>query len=114
MTLDRSASILITGSAGRLGRSAVSGLVQAGWQVRGFDRVPTPGTKDFVVGDLTDAAAIAKYYTRPGSLLSFRVTGADPATVRAIAVQVFPSICAAMVLRPAPAVSMDVTFADHG
>ena len=59
MSVDRSALILLTGSAGRLGRAAAAGLVRAGWNVRGFDRVPTPGVRDFVVGDLTDAGALA-------------------------------------------------------
>ena len=52
--------VLITGSAGRLGRAAVAALTAAGWRVRGLDRVATPGTDDFVVGDLTDAGAVQK------------------------------------------------------
>jgi len=60
MQLNRTASILVTGSSGSIGRAAVSGLRAAGWPVRGFDRLPTPGTADFVVGDLTDAAALRK------------------------------------------------------
>jgi NAD(P)-dependent dehydrogenase (short-subunit alcohol dehydrogenase family) len=38
MQLDRSAPVLVTGSAGRLGRAAVAALGRAGWKVRG-DRV---------------------------------------------------------------------------
>src|SRR5262245_10165351 len=60
MQLDRKAHILVTGSAGRIGRTAVAALSKAGWFVRGFDRVPTPGTSDFVVGNLTDAAALQR------------------------------------------------------
>lgn len=77
MTINRSAPVLITGSAGRLGRSAGSGLRQAGWQVRGFDRVPTPGTKDFVVGDLTDADALAKAMTGVQTLIHLGATPDD-------------------------------------
>jgi uronate dehydrogenase len=56
--LDRQAPILITGSAGRIGQAAVSALVAGGWRVRGFDRRPTPGTDDFVVGDLQEQEAV--------------------------------------------------------
>jgi uronate dehydrogenase len=55
---NRDQPILVTGSAGCIGRAAVAGLSAAGGRVRGFDRVPTPGTADYVVGDLTDAAAL--------------------------------------------------------
>jgi len=58
VNLDRQAPILVTGSAGRLGRAAVSALVAAGWRVRGFDRRPTPGTSGFVVGDLAQGEAV--------------------------------------------------------
>jgi len=45
--------VLITGSAGRLGSTLVAGLGQE-FELRGFDRVPTPGLEDAVVGDLAD------------------------------------------------------------
>ena len=53
-----SAPVLVTGSAGRLGRAAVAALLEAGVDVRGFDRRPTPGLPSATVGDLTDAAAV--------------------------------------------------------
>jgi len=56
--LDRQAPILVTGSAGRIGRAAVSALVSNGWRARGFDCRPTPGTNDFAVADLVDAKAV--------------------------------------------------------
>jgi uronate dehydrogenase len=56
--VDPHATVLVTGSAGSIGRAAVSGLLAAGRHVRGFDRVPTPGVSEWVVGDLTDAAAV--------------------------------------------------------
>ncbi len=56
--LDRHAPILVTGSAGRIGRAAVSALIVHGWQVRGFDCRTTPGTNDSVVADLVDAKAV--------------------------------------------------------
>jgi nucleoside-diphosphate-sugar epimerase len=60
MQLNRADPILVTGSAGSIGRAAVSGLLAAGWRVRGFDRFPTPGTDDFVVGDLGNASVLRK------------------------------------------------------
>jgi uronate dehydrogenase len=58
--IDPEAVVLVTGSAGSIGRAAVSGLAAAGRRVRGFDRVPTPGTDDYVVGDLTQPEAIVR------------------------------------------------------
>jgi nucleoside-diphosphate-sugar epimerase len=52
--------VLVTGSAGRIGQAVVKELQARGRPVRGFDRVPTPGLADAVVGDLTDAAAVAR------------------------------------------------------
>ncbi len=53
-------NVLVTGSAGRIGRAAVAALASAGHTVVGFDRVPTPGLDPAwcVVGDLGDAAAV--------------------------------------------------------
>jgi nucleoside-diphosphate-sugar epimerase len=47
----------------------VAGLKAVGRQVRGFDRVPSPNLKDFIVGDLTDAAAVAKATSRVGAII---------------------------------------------
>jgi nucleoside-diphosphate-sugar epimerase len=47
--------VLVTGSAGAVGRSACAALVARGHAVRGFDRVPTPDVQDFVVRDVADA-----------------------------------------------------------
>ena len=60
--------VLVTGSAGRLGRAAVAALVAAGHTVVGFDRRPTPGLPELscVVGSLLDA-----------DLLRTAITGAD-------------------------------------
>ena len=69
MQLNRGAPILVTGSAGSIGRAAVSGLLAAGWRVRGFDRLPTPATDDYVVGDLTDAAALRKAADGAGAVI---------------------------------------------
>src|SRR5262249_32812444 len=52
-------TVLVTGSAGRIGRAAVRELKARGHRVRGFDRVPTLAADEDFVGDLTDAAALA-------------------------------------------------------
>jgi len=48
--------VLVTGSAGRLGRAAVAALTAAGHEVVGFDRRPTPGlpNSSCVVGSVLD------------------------------------------------------------
>jgi len=53
-------TILVTGSAGRIGRAVVAELVARGHAVRGFDRTPTPGTRDFIIGDITNADAVKR------------------------------------------------------
>lgn len=50
--------ILVTGSAGTVGRIAVRALAARGHRVRGFDRVPSPECADHQVGQLTDPAAV--------------------------------------------------------
>ena len=52
-------SVLVTGSAGTIGSALVQRLPSHGWQVVGFDKVPTPGADGTsvgsVVGDITQA-----------------------------------------------------------
>jgi nucleoside-diphosphate-sugar epimerase len=50
--------ILVTGSSGRIGRAVVAELQKHGRPVRGFDRAPTPGLTDMVVGTLTSEADV--------------------------------------------------------
>jgi uronate dehydrogenase len=52
--------VLVTGSAGRLGRAAVIGLQHRHHVVRGFDRAVTPVLSDCVVGDLSDRTALQR------------------------------------------------------
>lgn len=51
--------ILVTGSAGRVGRAVVASLLDQGRRVRGFD-LRASGATDEVVGSLDDAAAVAR------------------------------------------------------
>lgn len=50
--------VLVTGSAGRLGRAAVRELKVQGHFVRGFDLVASPRVDETVVGSLTDAEVL--------------------------------------------------------
>lgn len=53
-------SVLVTGSAGRIGRAVVAELVRRGHSVSGFDLVSTPGlpAARSLVGTLTDRGAL--------------------------------------------------------
>jgi uronate dehydrogenase len=55
-----SKQVLVTGSAGTIGRVAVRALTERGHRVRGFDRVANPELSDQVVASLTDAAAVTQ------------------------------------------------------
>ena len=55
-----SRTVLVTGSAGRIGRAVVRELKARGHTVRGFDRVPTPGVADALAADITDGAAVRR------------------------------------------------------
>jgi nucleoside-diphosphate-sugar epimerase len=50
--------VLVTGSAGRIGRATIAALAAGGWRVRGFDLQPTPGAAESVIGDLQDPEAV--------------------------------------------------------
>src|SRR5262249_55667626 len=61
--------VLVTGSAGRIGQAVVGELTARGRRVRGFDRVPTPGAGESVVGDVTDAGAVLRAATGAGAVV---------------------------------------------
>ncbi|MEM1211148.1 MAG: NAD(P)-dependent oxidoreductase [Planctomycetota bacterium] len=54
------ANILLTGSAGAIGRRIGPELIQAGHAVRGYDLFPTEWAEDAVTADLTDREAMAE------------------------------------------------------
>ena len=60
--MTKSSHVVVTGSAGRLGKAAVAGLVAAGHTVTGFDRVPTPGLppQRSLVGDIANRADVER------------------------------------------------------
>ena len=53
-------SVLVTGSAGRVGQAAYEGLLARGYKVRGFDVRQTPDAEDAVLGDISDASQVSK------------------------------------------------------
>jgi nucleoside-diphosphate-sugar epimerase len=69
--------VLVTGSAGRIGQAVVRELVGRGWPVRGFDRVPTPGLADALVGNITDPAAVAEAVAGAGTVVHLAATPDD-------------------------------------
>lgn len=69
--------VLVTGSAGRIGRAVVAELVARGHHVRGFDRVPTPGCADAVVGDITDGEALKRAAAGMQALIHLAATPDD-------------------------------------
>jgi uronate dehydrogenase len=75
--MSKSATVLVTGSAGRIGRAVVAELQARGWPVRGFDRVPTPRLTDAIVGDLTDAAAVRRAVEGVGAVIHLAATPDD-------------------------------------
>jgi uronate dehydrogenase len=73
--------VLVTGSGGRIGQAVVKELITRGQRVHGFDRVPTPGLKDAVVGSITDAEACAKATEDVHTLIHLAATPDDVADV---------------------------------
>jgi uronate dehydrogenase len=53
-------TVLVTGSAGRIGRAVTAELLARGHRVRGFDRDVSPGLSDHVPGDLARPADLAR------------------------------------------------------
>jgi nucleoside-diphosphate-sugar epimerase len=80
--------VLVTGSAGRIGKATVLELQSRGHPVRGFDRVPTPGLADAVVGELTDPTAVRRAMAGIDTLIHLAAT---PDDVDDVVNQLFPS-----------------------
>lgn len=69
--------VLVTGSSGRIGRAVVEELPRQQIAVRGFDRLPTPGLADMVVGDLQDAGALDRAMIGVQTLIHLAATPDD-------------------------------------
>jgi uronate dehydrogenase len=50
--------ILITGSAGRIGRAAAEEIRRRGHHVRGFDRIASPAATETIIGDIANFDAV--------------------------------------------------------
>jgi nucleoside-diphosphate-sugar epimerase len=70
-------TVLVTGSAGRLGRAAVRELKARGHTVRGFDRLPTPAADQSIVGDITDGDAVRRAADGVAALVHLAATPDD-------------------------------------
>src|SRR5438067_11145549 len=70
-------TVLVTGSAGRIGQAAVRELKARGHTVRGFDLAPTPGADVSLVGNLTDAAAVRRATAGCDALVHLAATPDD-------------------------------------
>jgi len=75
--MNERSTVLVTGSAGRIGRAVVRELTARGHKVRGFDRVPTPGATDAIVGDITDADAVRRAVAGMRTLIHLAATPDD-------------------------------------
>jgi nucleoside-diphosphate-sugar epimerase len=71
--------VVVTGSAGRVGRAAVAELVARGHHVIGYDRVPTPGLppERSVVADVTEAHRLGEVVTPRTCLIHLAATPDD-------------------------------------
>lgn len=79
--------ILVTGSAGRIGRAVVQALVAAGHEVHGFDLRPSPGLPagHWHVGNLTDAALLRQLMHQRDAVIHLAATPDDTTYPRPMA-----------------------------
>jgi NAD(P)-dependent dehydrogenase (short-subunit alcohol dehydrogenase family) len=54
-------TVAVTGGSGKLGRTVVAALIEEGWTVVNFDRVPSPDSRArFIRTDLTDYGQVVE------------------------------------------------------
>src|ERR1041384_2578648 len=75
--MNASNTVLVVGSAGRIGRAVVAELQRRQVPVRGFDQVKTPGLEDSVVGDITHAEDARRAASGVGTLIHLAATPDD-------------------------------------
>ncbi|MBU6276282.1 MAG: NAD(P)-dependent oxidoreductase [Planctomycetes bacterium] len=71
-----SRTVVVTGSAGRLGRAACRELVGRGWQVRALDRRPSPAGES-IVADLADMPRLVAAFGGAAALVHLAATPDD-------------------------------------
>ena len=78
--------VLVTGSAGRLGRAAVAAMVAAGHDVVGFDRRPTPGLPESscFVGSILDETLLRTAIAGADCLIHLAATPDDRDEIRVL------------------------------
>ena len=69
-------TVVVTGSAGRLGRAACRELLARGWHVRSFDRCPSP-VGESIVADLADFSAVTSTLRGADALVHLAATPDD-------------------------------------
>jgi hypothetical protein len=75
--MNNNRTVLVVGSAGRIGRAVVAELQQRKIPVRGFDIVKTPGVDDCVIGDITAAEDLKRAAAGAGTLIHLAATPDD-------------------------------------
>jgi uronate dehydrogenase len=75
--MDRNKVVLVTGSAGRIGQAVVHELAGRGHLVRGFDRVPSAGVAQDVVGTLARFQDVARAMEGVETLVHLAATPDD-------------------------------------
>jgi nucleoside-diphosphate-sugar epimerase len=70
-------TVLVTGSAGRIGQAAVHELKARGHHVRGFDLVKTPGADESVQGNITDSVAVQRSIAGTTAVIHLAATPDD-------------------------------------
>jgi uronate dehydrogenase len=69
--------VLVTGSAGRIGKAAVDALVARAHFVRGFDRVESPGASESIVGNIGDYETILRVTQGVDTIIHLAATPDD-------------------------------------
>jgi nucleoside-diphosphate-sugar epimerase len=75
--MSNSNTVLVVGSAGRIGRAVVNELKARRLPVRGFDRVMTPELEDCVIGDITQGETLQRAAGGVGTLIHLAATPDD-------------------------------------
>jgi len=75
--MNTSDTVLVVGSAGRIGQAVVAELRRRTLPARGFDLVQTPGVEDCVVGDIAKGEDLKRAASGVGTLIHLAATPDD-------------------------------------